>query len=278
MPITVEEKYLSRPTKDSGQGDSTEVLLSVELHYVVKGTDNDLLAAQAVRQQAPTTHNELERGEITLEPIGPTQWEATVQYRPPDEELEEGESSYSFDTGGGSQHITQAKAHVASFAPPDKTAADYKGAIGVTPDGIEGVDITVPVYRFSETHLIADSRVTNEYKGKLFRLTGKTNNAAWGGFAEGEVLFLGASGSKRGRGDWEITFSFAASPNATGLTVGDISDIEKKGWEYLWVEYAESVDESANPKRLVKRPVAVHVERVYDAGDFADLEPPAAPE
>ena len=33
-----------------------------------------------------------------------------------------------------------------------------------------------------------------------------------------------------------------------------------------------------NPKRLVKRPVAVHVERVYDAGDFADLEPPEAPE
>ena len=150
--------------------------------------------------------------------------------------------------------------------------------IGVTPDGIEGVDITVPVYRFSETHLVADSRVTNEYKGKLFRLTGKTNDGAWGGFAEGEVLFLGASGSKRGRGDWEITFSFAASPNATGLTVGDISDIDKKGWEYLWVEYAESVDEAANPKRLVKRPVAVHVERVYDAGDFADLEPPEAPE
>ena len=39
MPITVEEKYLSRPTKDSGQGDGTEELLSVELHYVVKGTD-----------------------------------------------------------------------------------------------------------------------------------------------------------------------------------------------------------------------------------------------
>ena len=158
------------------------------------------------------------------------------------------------------------------------------GTAGFREDDVEDIkqDLIVdllerlPKYRFSETHLIADSRVTNEYKGKLFRLTGKTNNGAWGGFAEGEVLFLGASGSKRGRGDWEITFSFAASPNATGLTVGDISDIDKKGWEYLWVEYAESVDESANPKRLVKRPVAVHVERVYEAGDFADLEPPAA--
>ena len=277
MSITVQEKYLSRPTKDSGQGDETQDLLSVELHYVVKGTDNELAAAQAVRTTAPTTYNDLDRGEISVEPAGPMLWEATVQYRQP--EREEGEWSDSFDTGGGTQHITQAKAHVSSYAPAGKTAPSYQGAIGVTADSIEGVDITVPVYRFSRTAAVADSRVTDAYKGKLFALTGKTNSAAWGGFAEGEVLFLGASGSKRGRnGDWELTFSFAASPNATGLTIGSISGINKKGWEYLWVEYAEEVDGAANPKRVVKRPASVHVERVYDAGDFADLEPPPAEE
>ena len=271
MPITVEEKYLSRPTKDSGQGEGTEELLSVELHYLVKGTDDELLAAQAVRLQTPATHNGLERGEITLEPAGPWHWEATVQYRPPDEELEEGESSYSFDTGGGSQHITQSKQTVNQYAPPAKTAPDFKGAVGATKDGVEGVDITVPVYRFSETHVIADAKVTNAYKGRLFNLTGKTNSAEWGGFAVGEVLFLGASGSKRGRGDWEITFSFAASPNKTGLTVGDISGVAKKGWEYLWVLYEEQVDQTA--QAMVKRPKAVYVEKVYDADDFAKLDP-----
>ncbi len=55
------------------------------------------------------------------------------------------------------------------------------------------------------------------------------NNASWKGFAAGECLFLGASGSKRGSDDWEITFRFAATPNKTGLTVGDIVDINKKG-------------------------------------------------
>jgi hypothetical protein len=65
------------------------------------------------------------------------------------------------------------------------------------------------------------------------------------------VLFLGASGSQRGTEDWEITFSFAASPNATGLTVGDITGIEpKKGWEYLWVRYADAED----AETLVKQP------------------------
>jgi hypothetical protein len=41
------------------------------------------------------------------------------------------------------------------------------------------------------------------------------------------VLFLGASGWLRGPHqqlkDWAITFSFAARPNVTGLTVGDIT-------------------------------------------------------
>ncbi|MBC7077795.1 MAG: hypothetical protein H5T92_05745 [Synergistales bacterium] len=84
------------------------------------------------------------------------------------------------------------------------------------------------------------------------------------------MLFLGASGSKRGEEDWEITFRFAASPNATGLTVGEITGIAKKGWEYLWVRYADDVDDDA--KVLVKRPIAVYVEQVYQYGDFSQLE------
>lgn len=269
MAITVAEKYVSRPATDSGQGTSADELLSTELHYLVRGTADERLAIQAVRGTAPPEHNGLQRGEISLEPVSDTIWEATVRYSSPDKELEEGESSYSFDTGGGSQHITQALSHVASYAPAGKTAPDFKGAIGATTDSVEGVDITVPVYNFSETHIFADSAVTNAYKGKLAALTSKTNNATFKGFAAGEVLFLGASGSKRGKGDWEIRFSFASSPNKTGLTVGDITGIAKKGWEYLWVRYADTEDAASNT--LVKQPIAAYVEKVYEDGSFSGL-------
>ena len=77
---------------------------------------------------------------------------------------------------------------------------------------------------------------------------------------------VGAAGTKRGGGDWEITYRFAASPNVTGLTIGDITGINKKGWEYLWVRYADGVDAAA--KALVKKPVAVYIEKVYAEGDF----------
>jgi len=120
-------------------------------------------------------------------------------------------------------------------------------------------------------HIIADAKVTSAYKGRLVALTGNTNSATWGDFEIGEVLFLGASGSKRGKGDWEITFNFAASPNMTDLSVGDITGIAKKGWEYLWIEYDESDDQAA--MHVVKRPFAVHVERVYPEDDFAKLDP-----
>ncbi len=83
----------------------------------------------------------------------------------------------------------------------------------------------------------------------------------------GEVLFLGASGSKRGKEDWEITFKFAASPNITGLTVGPITGIAKRGWDYLWVRYLDDEDSF----QIIRRPVAAYVERVYEFGNFADI-------
>jgi len=52
--------------------------------------------------------------------------------------------------------------------PPGKTAPDFKGAIGVTHDNVEGVDIAVPVYSFSETHYLADSP-EGRWRARLFQ-------------------------------------------------------------------------------------------------------------
>jgi hypothetical protein len=272
MPITVAEKYLSRPAKDSGlDAEAISDIQAMEMHYVVRGTDDHAAAVAAVRSTAPLLAGELERGEIALEPTGPTQWDATVQYVQP--VIPQDESQYTFDMTGGERHITQSIATVGKFGR-GYTPAGYSGAIGVKADSVEGVDITVPVYKFSQTHVIDNSVVTNEYKGRLFRLIGKVNDADWGGFAAGEVLFLGPSGSRKGRkGKWEITFSFAASPNETDLTIGEITGISKKGWEYLWIEFVQELVGEAGNRRLGWVPDAVFVEQVYKTGSFADLEP-----
>ena len=41
----------------------------------------------------------------------------------------------------------------------------------------------------------------------------------------------------------------------------------KRGWEYLWVRYADAEDEGV----LVKRPAAVYVEQVCGYADFRQL-------
>jgi hypothetical protein len=180
------------------------------------------------------------------------------------------QTEYSFDTGGGSMKVTQTPSSLTinKYAKSGTTAPDFKGAIGVDDNSVNGCDIVVPAYSFSMTKSMAASAVNNTYKAYLFNLTGKVNHATWNGYNQGEALFLGASGSKHGRsGNWEIAYKFSCNPNKTGIQIGDITGIAKKGWEYLWVRYEKGVDQNV----LVQTPAAVYVHQVYEYGDFSLL-------
>jgi hypothetical protein len=261
MTISVSEKWESRPT-------TIDETNSVELHYIAVGSDDDIAIGTAVLAAAPTTYANLPRKGLTYERIAEDAWEAVVKYESP--AAPDDQTAYSFDTTGGTSHITQALASVNSYAPAGQTAPDFKGAIGVTKDAVEGADIIVPVYKWTETQQFDPADVDDAFKSTLFALTGRTNSATFRNFDAGEVLFEGARGSQRGaRGKFEISYQFSASPNVTGLTVGSITGIAKGGWEYLWVRYVDESDDTAH--MLVKRPRSVHVERVYDSGDFSGL-------
>lgn len=276
MALTLREKIDSR---ESQEGDNP----SVTFLYDLEGTSDDLAAKALVRSSTPASYDGLCRQSINLTPqsvdtvSGTGLWSVSVKYGlyPPPKET--GQATFSFDTSGGTQHITQSISTTQKKGLPGKVAPDFKGAVGVTHDAVEGVDITIPVFSFGITCYIAAGNMSEGYINGLYQLTGKVNSAAWTvnvdgvvmTFAAGECLFLGASGSKRGSDDWEIGFKFAASPNATGLEVGPIKDIDKKGWEYMWVRYADTPDTDA--KTVVKAPLAVYVEKVYEEGDFTKL-------
>ena len=241
---------------------------SVEIAYHVHDVDDADAAMTAALAAVPTTSGGLQRRSLELEErVAERTWRVLARFSERDIPPETGESTYSFDTTGGTQRITQSLQTINRYGPA--ASADLGGAIGFDGEKVQGADITVPVFSFQETHYLANSTVDNTFKGKVFSLTGKVNNGSFKGMAAGECLFLGASGTKRGEEDWEITFRFAGSPNKTGLTVGDITGIDKKGWEYLWVQYGDAVDATVN--RLIQKPVAVYVEKVYDTGDFSEL-------
>jgi len=272
MAISFYEKYDSRTimTGSDGAAESAEFL------YTLRGVASEGDARALATSSTPATYGALQRRSISLEPahIDTTNadtciWDVTVQYGPKDEPEAGDEPTFSFDTTGGTQHIAQSKQNISKTAASG-AAPDFKGAIGVTSNGVDGVDITVPVYAFTYTYYLAPEAVTQSFRMQVFALTGKVNNSSFRGFAAGEVLFLGATGSVRRGEKWEITFRFAASQNRTNIPVGTITVPSKKGWEYLWVKYAEQEDTAA--QTIVQQPIAAYVERVYDEASFAPLE------
>lgn len=234
-----------------------------ELRYIVTGTESEPEVLAAVTEEAPTIYYGMRRMQVEAEPLGNGIWQVVVPYEGKNETV------YTFETGGATAHITQSLG-TTRYATTGSTAPDFFGAIGVNGDSVDGVDITIPTFNFTETYRFPGSTVSGTYKMALFNLTGKVNNATFRGLAEGEVLFLGASGTKTGIDDWEIAFKFAASPNVSNLALGgNITVAAKPGWDYLWVRFADAEDTSA--KALVKRPVAAYVEKVYQRADFSLL-------
>lgn len=156
-----------------------------------------------------------------------------------------------------------------------RTKAKAKTVAGMALDSVEveeRVNVTMPVFNFEETHTLSGTVVTDGWKKKVASITGTVNSGAFRGFEAGEVLFLGASGSKRSKkksANWEITFRFAVSANVKSLKVGDLTVENKRGWDYLWVSYKTAV--AANGRSLVKKPSAAYVEKVYPDGDFGTL-------
>ena len=273
MATRVEESDTERDQKVNAKGKVTEI----EIPYIVFEAADEDAALSAARSKA-ASHSvadmELDEVEVT-ERVNKDTWKVKAIWKSEDEgddddDDEEESSSFAFDTGGGTMHRNQSLKTV-SKVPND--APDFNGAIEVDNEGnVNGVDVTMPVLNSTETHVMKGSRVSTSYKKSVAALTGSVNRAGFRGFSAGEVLFLGASGTKRGKKNdspGEITFRFAVSPNQSSLQVGKLKVSNKRGWDYLWVRYADKVAE--NKKNVIKEPVAAYVEQVYPEGDFGNL-------
>ena len=265
MPATIAELFAGR-TETMGSRARAEIC-----YAVFDAADENEVRTLALATIAKAYQGLLLTNVMLDERFNATTWKVRAIYEAPQPSQQENpEPTFSFDTGGGTQHITQSLGTRNRYGP--SASAELAGAIGFDGQNVNGVDITVPVYQFAETFYFTPTYVTQAYKLGLMATTGTVNLAPFRGFQAGEVLFLGASGTRKGvaaTDPWEIAFKFAAQKNQNGLTVGSISGIAKYGWDYLWVQYGADVDPAA--KVLIKKPIAVYVEKVYPDGNFAAL-------
>ena len=185
-----------------------------------------------------------------------------------DQEDDDLKNSISFEVSGTQTKRTHSILTRGSWAAGGRTPRNYGGLIGVTDDGVEGVDIDTAVSTFTETTYLYPWFLTSSYIAFLSRAYGRINDTPFRGFAIGEVRFLGASGSYR-RGDRtvEMTFKFAESPNAQNIQIGDITVPFKFGWDYLWVRWADM----RRGGITVKVPIEAYTEQVYYGMNFGML-------
>lgn len=242
---------------------------SASVPFLVFGTGDPVVAENELVAQSPATYDGLTKTDATVEPLTLNAWRGTVLYGtlPP-----EGATVISFDTTGGTRHITHSLQTIARYPAPGLTAPNHKGAIGVTKDSVEGVEVPAPKFDFSIIKTFAPGALTLAYALFLRDMTGRVNGDIWNGFAKGEVMFMGA----QAQGSYTdrlipVSFNFNGEANATNIPIGGSGIVvaQKEGWHYLWVEFAEDVDATANA--LIKIPIAAHVERVAEYADFSTL-------
>jgi hypothetical protein len=206
----------------------------------------------------------LYRQDIQISRAAYNQWDVTVPYLP--QKVESGEWTWDFDTTGGTVHITQARQEVARY--PAATAPDQLGAIAVDGDEVKGVEIVIPAMKINVQYKHPLGVLTLAKAKFLANITGTVNSDSFLTFAPGEVLFLGARGSDGTESEASVSYSFAMSVNETGLTIGNIAGVAKKGWDVAWIRYHDTItvteaegDTEEHPTRVPKH---VYVDRVYE--------------
>lgn len=223
----------------------------------------------------PFGAGEVFRKSVLVTHVGNGNYEAECSWAGPESvESEHGDApdlfvGIQFSTAGRTEHITQSLNTRRYPPPPWLGAPDCLGQIGVSSRGVDGVDVVIPGFNWDETHVKENADVGWSYLNILKNLTGTVNNATFRGHAAGEVLFTGCQGTRQDSHRFELTYSFVAIPNATGLIAGDITGIEKKGHEYMWIAWNAEEDDTG--KFLIQKPAGVYVEQVYKESDFSAL-------
>jgi hypothetical protein len=243
--------------------------------YTIQGCTTDLDARTALLNSVSTGGNYntvngmiIDLANTEVEEIGENLYYGSVKYKA----LQQLPSSFhiSFDISGQNSHITQSIASVNKYP---STARDFKGAMGVDADGnIQGTDILIPFMTFQINYTFNNSVITDAYIQTLTTIVGSVNSDVFHNFQAGTLLLTKVSGQQRDDLSWDLSFGFSASANKTGLTVGDITGIAKKGWEYMWVYYMDKTDTTSDGVTYVRKiPVSVHIEQVYNTSTYSSL-------
>ena len=259
-----------------------------------EGAHSLLITYLTQRFGDPAEYNGLPLSNMSLQLVEEFKWAATLEFANTDqnaddyeerEPVESGETpvvgiqNIQFNFTTQQTHINRSLATIATYYPSTSTGIDFGGKINVDSSGVcQGLDLLRPDMCFSITvNHAADSIVPSTYFPTIFSAIGTVNNAAWGIFAAGTCLFMGAdiSNQKYSSNDsvtgeeyredyWQAVYNFKF--NAGGnVTPPEGAAVFVDGWDYSW-GYTYKTDTGETYAQL-------NVERVYPRADFSTLFP-----
>jgi hypothetical protein len=280
MAIQIAPRFDAESLSSGSRGDGKR-------GYFILGTSDAIDARDALRSFVAPAFDGNELDNIDVKRVSTEIWEGDVSYISPerkgekeDQVKEIGDSTYSFEIGGGTFHITHSEKTVAKYTRAT-FPANFGGAIGADYEGnVAGVDIETPVYDWSEEHKVPVQLVTPAWRKAVARMVGRMNQNAFRTFAPGEVKFGGCSGNKSDKESVTLSFKFSAQENATADNPiiiegfapqggGGDHRIQKLGWDYLWMFYTPMEDTQA--KLMVQKLHSAFVERIRKFADFSFL-------
>ena len=198
---------------------------------------------------------------------GGEKWAFTADYATVPEV---GGYTVSIDTTGATGKQTEAYVQSRFVATGETNAREYGTTVNVQNNEPQGVDRTIPALKLNINARIPKANIPDPitYAKTVAGLTGTVNNAPYLGFAAGELLFMGASGDIVTE-EPQLTFTFGASANLSGHTIGPITGITKAGHDYIWFDYKKVKDQTSGLQ--ISKPRAAYVSRVYTWADFSPL-------
>ena len=251
------------------------------LHYVVHGTTDEESAIALLFTQAPETYRSLPmvREEIKTSPSDSGVWRFDVPYRSTGGGIggdagttggaDETFGKLEVDISAETQHVTQC-IEQSEFGPTAATDIRTARVVGLTRDGVDGVDLdaTKAILVWHEEYdaeLVDGARIE-----RWMRARGKVNSAPYplGTMLcdAGELRFLGATITSVGISNWKVTFRFEFSPNVGPIAISDDVNVPlKQGHQYLWVQYHKDVADN----EFIEVPLRAWVSTMFESINFA---------
>lgn len=274
MAVIVREK---QPGPRWTIGDNGTFSIPYWVKYV-PGTDDVADITAAVQAVVPLLVGDYTLRNIDFDPIAPDQIDATARYElasgsvtdpeePPDPEVTPPE--FSLEISLGTARITNSREVMGFGQASGETIPSNGTLLGVQADGsIEGIEIPQVQSSFSELWYWPTNLLTNSYRMTLEALAGTVNfGGTFRSRAAGSVMFAGATLTTVAGGVTPVRYHFQYSPPLVSFSVGDLTGINKAGWDYIeWFHK----DEIASDK-LKRKLIGYRTHRVFASGNFASL-------